>query len=488
MQRCFESLGCNYSLHKNQKDWFIPADYIGEAPPKEPFCVRWSVSPTTLASIKKKSPRPKPNDPLATLLRSGRLEKCNLYQSSLDPECVTVLAMESIEQDEDIGVASGELMEQAPFDDFIDDLKDVRHLWAYAIDIKSFLPGYKGPELLMSSVLFGNEVRFLNDPTWKGNGQTANVEARLAFTTGFPVIVIRTLCKINAGDELLMDWGDHCVQLLKSDNGGKIPRKFPSLRRFINQPWHASEAAVLGGKSKSRPKEMDQVLDTPIAALDPLLFDTKRWTRPNSMNPNPFTDDQGDGPPTPEVLAIITACNSTYVRVPPADMATVFRQMNCSWSLCPDEVAGETPEPFVFRFHPSVAPAVRNAMPYLKTTHHGLGRNVRKGRLLGCGLYQDSTDPGNLTVFAHEKIVKKKIIGAVCAEIFEEKYLNETISENIKHIWTYPLPSTALLGYNGPNLVFSSLHFANEARFINDPGWKREAFDTPNVQLGARYP
>lgn len=104
---------------------------------------RWSVSPTTLASIKKKSPRPKPNDPLATLLRcyfisffwsvllpgygyafqvvyfllwillffslcpilfslflslshsipiirSGRLEKCNLYQSSLDPECVTV--------------------------------------------------------------------------------------------------------------------------------------------------------------------------------------------------------------------------------------------------------------------------------------------------------------------------------------------------------------------------------------------------------------
>jgi hypothetical protein len=30
---------------------------------------RWSVSPTTLASIKKKSPRPKLNDPLASLLR-----------------------------------------------------------------------------------------------------------------------------------------------------------------------------------------------------------------------------------------------------------------------------------------------------------------------------------------------------------------------------------------------------------------------------------
>ena len=43
--------------------------------------------------------------------------------------------------------SSGELMEQVPFDDFIDDLKDVRHLWAYAIDIKSFLPGYKGPEV-----------------------------------------------------------------------------------------------------------------------------------------------------------------------------------------------------------------------------------------------------------------------------------------------------------------------------------------------------
>lgn len=478
MQACFEDLGCNHSMNAKAA-WSIPEGVFTGPYVRKPFSLRWAVSKETQALLPKAF-SDKPTDPnLAQMLRTGSLQKCSLFQSKIDPECLTVIANEYIAKGEDVGIVCGEIMEQDVFDKWLeDDEEDIRHLWTYGI-APELIPGYQGPELVINSVVFGNETRFINDPTWKSARAQPNVQARLDFSTEFPVVVICATRPIHHGDELLINWGEKCVELLKKSNGGVVKRKFPSLLRFEEISWH--DDVDRKEDSPSGASEDDNASSENLSNF----VSTRKWIRPDAMAPvtAPF-----ENPVDNKVSALIAQVNPNLRLVTPENMKNVFHQAGCQWSLQPEGI--DAPLPFVIRFNPSVGQDTRESMPYLNSSLQA-GRGIKTlayGKLVGCGLYQDLTDLGNLTVFAHKKITKGTVIGAVNTEIFEESYLSGLLpdTEDIRHIWSYPLPHSYLKGYSGPDLVFSSLFYGNEARFINDPTWKRVTCD-PNVQVILDY-
>ena len=73
--------------------------------------------------------------------------------------------------------------------------------------------GYDGPPLVMSNLRYTSELKHINDAQHKTHGDlVANVGESLAFvrlgeSTGRPRIVYTALQDIEAGEELLMDWG-----------------------------------------------------------------------------------------------------------------------------------------------------------------------------------------------------------------------------------------------------------------------------------------
>jgi len=142
-------------------------------------------------------------------ISTGQLRGCTLMSEEGNEYAVTVVAEKNIKQGECIVAYMGNLWSKQDFDEFIGSPNDLKHLWAYDVP-SEFLPGYKGPELIVEAIDCGNEARFLKDHRVDHDAHEANVESTIVWddNSKLPYVVFCATRNIKKGEEILLDWGE----------------------------------------------------------------------------------------------------------------------------------------------------------------------------------------------------------------------------------------------------------------------------------------
>jgi len=160
---------------------------------------------------------------LQAVFETGRSPKAAVYEvlskkhparfySPPDGACYALLARETIQPREPIGVYVGRVHLAEVFHEQYGEEDRIKQVYAYSMNSELFPKAYTGPSLICESLSFGgNEMRFVND-VWcrRGGERCKNAEATLFFDTAhdnMPVMVICANRLINKGEEILTDYG-----------------------------------------------------------------------------------------------------------------------------------------------------------------------------------------------------------------------------------------------------------------------------------------
>lgn len=177
---------------------------------------------------------------LKTVLETGRCPKAAVYEvvslrhparfySPPDAAIYALIARETIEKNEPIGVYVGKVHEAAPFHGDYTPEDRIKQVYAYDMNASLFdgilNPGTAAsaaaaasfqvalPDLVCESLsIGGNETRFVND-SWcrRGGTKSKNAEAAPEFDPihgNMPVMVIRATRRIQKGEEIVTDYGE----------------------------------------------------------------------------------------------------------------------------------------------------------------------------------------------------------------------------------------------------------------------------------------
>jgi len=165
-----------------------------------------------------------------SLCDSGAIHKCRLYRT--DRFNYTLISTSAILSGEPIGAWMGTLRERASFDQRVGMESSLAHMWAFDMPAADLPKSYTGPDLVLDTSEYCNEFHFLRDPKWsaRGNFVKANVAGRLVWKsisnshTGsrsanrhrplMPHIVLVALRRIEAHEELFLEWGPKCLKAL----------------------------------------------------------------------------------------------------------------------------------------------------------------------------------------------------------------------------------------------------------------------------------
>jgi hypothetical protein len=165
---------------------------------------------------------------LQAVLETGRSPKAAVYEvlstkhparfySPPDSACYALLARETIQAREPIGVYVGRVHNAEMFHEQYGEEDRIKQVYAYSMSKELFAASYTGPALVCESLSGGgNEMRFVND-VWcrRGGERCKNADASLYFDTAridqngqpMPVMVICANRVINKGEEILTDYG-----------------------------------------------------------------------------------------------------------------------------------------------------------------------------------------------------------------------------------------------------------------------------------------
>ena len=148
------------------------------------------------------------------LCSSGQLtSKCGVYHI-LDNNTTpcdhqyTLVTKQPLLQYEPVIAVIGTLRERESYEAWCDGHHAIAMLHAIDIDPAEMPSWYQGPDLLLDTAHYTNEVRFLRDPRFSHRNVEANVEARLVWhhQLGLPYVVFVTLQAMPAGVELWKRW------------------------------------------------------------------------------------------------------------------------------------------------------------------------------------------------------------------------------------------------------------------------------------------
>jgi len=135
---------------------------------------------------------------------------------------------------------------------------------------------YRGGDLIVESLYYGNEVRFMNDCYGRsGADATVNAHASIVWDRErqWPCILVRATYPIAKGDEIVCDYGDEfwnkVARSLMMDHASYAD-EVRELIRDTEEWMRINQVPV-----PSRPTAQDSNSGTPAAAL-PLLFTTDR--------------------------------------------------------------------------------------------------------------------------------------------------------------------------------------------------------------------
>jgi hypothetical protein len=183
-------------------------------------------------------------------------------QETSNEDATTIVAESNIKSGDCIVAYMGNLWSKKEFDDYIGNINDMRHLWAYDIP-KVFLPGYKGPELIVEAIDTGNEARFLKDHRASNNSQ-ANVESTIIYDddTKLPYVIFCSLRNIKKGEEILLDWGEETWE-----NVLRIHKTSPKDFNLWSQKMGNPDEAALGSYT-SEESEFFEVDENDIESDD----------------------------------------------------------------------------------------------------------------------------------------------------------------------------------------------------------------------------
>ena len=148
------------------------------------------------------------------LCESGQLSsKCGVYaildgNTSPADHQYTIVTRHAMKQYEPVIAVIGTLRERDSYEAWCDSHHAIAMLHAIDIDPAEMPPSYTGPDLLLDTAHYTNEVRFLRDPRFSHRSVEANVEARLVwnYAQALPFVVFVTLQAVPAGVELWKRW------------------------------------------------------------------------------------------------------------------------------------------------------------------------------------------------------------------------------------------------------------------------------------------
>ena len=120
----------------------------------------------------------------------------------------TLVTKSALKQYEPVLAVMGTLRERESYEAWCGGHRAIAMLHAIDIDPAEMPPSYRGPDLLLDTAHYTNEVRFLRDPRFSHRQVEANVEARLVwhYAAGLPYVVFVTLQALPAGVELWKRW------------------------------------------------------------------------------------------------------------------------------------------------------------------------------------------------------------------------------------------------------------------------------------------
>ncbi len=111
-----------------------------------------------------------------------------------------------------IGLFASDLVEDVTLPDDVDDSRDA--IWLVALECSGRV--YKGPPLHFSSIRGGNCFRFMRHCRAGYQSREANTSLEAVWVESRPYLVVRALCAIASGTELLYDWGDEFLAKLQA--------------------------------------------------------------------------------------------------------------------------------------------------------------------------------------------------------------------------------------------------------------------------------
>lgn len=183
----------------------------------------------------------------ATVIATGGTPKCSVYEiisrlhparylSVPDEAVYALVADEDISPSEAIGVYVGVLREANRFHRC-----DWRgQVYAYDLLAKD-IEGYDGPDLVIESLRYGNECRFINDVhTRQGGLRTVNAEAFAVWDSKrqLPVVLIFASRHIYKHEEIIVDYGKHfwkkVTPTLTKEQGAYLQEKLQLRDMMIN--------------------------------------------------------------------------------------------------------------------------------------------------------------------------------------------------------------------------------------------------------------
>jgi hypothetical protein len=420
-------------------------------------------------------------------IRTGLMhQSVQLEQVTPHTASFTLRAHAMVRKHTCIGVCAGRLWDREEFEQHVGK-DDMRHIWSWAIDSNAIRPTcYEGPDLVLEAVARGNELRFINDPSWDNLGvgdETANVAAYPMFYEGIPYTIILSERTIQPGEQLFLDWG---VQTW--DYMAKIQMKRNAYECLLQHRWCAALQRTI---EQHLPSE-DHILIREDYQPDirPIAFLGEVYKASSLAATHAYRDNAllAPGstfsvPPLPPHLA--------FGPVHEKDLAAAYINESQMVIQLSPSVRRQLDQHRPFSTRPGPLAGIINKLLHV---HGGIHPDIRVREILELhhpARFYTSPHHAARALVAINHIAQGTPVLAYIGEMMEEPEYERRMQNKPEGCYGWEIDVASIRrfcpDYNGPSIVIDSTQRGNAARFANDKWGRREESQAVNVSVETRW-